>query len=144
MPRFEDVTVGDELPSLVKAPDREQLVKYAAGSGDFNPLHYDADFPQARTLGDNIVHGRMKYASLGQLVSDWLGSDGRVVRLAANYRGMDLRGAKFVCRGQVTGKREEDGRRLVDLELWTEAESAEASPQRTTTGTATVELTAGS
>lgn len=144
MPRFEDVTVGDELPSLVKAPDREQLVKYAAGSGDFNPLHYDADFPQARTLGDNIVHGRMKYALLGQLVSDWLGSDGRVVRLAANYRGMDLRGAKFVCRGQVTGKREEDGRRLVDLELWTEAESAEASPQRTTTGTATVELTAGS
>ena len=142
MPRFEDVTVGDELPSLVKAPDREQLVKYAAGSGDFNPLHYDADFPQARTLGDNIVHGRMKYASLGQLVSDWLGSDGRVVRLAANYRGMDLRGAKFVCRGQVTGKREEDGRRLVDLELWTESEAPDSSVQRTTTGTATVEVTA--
>ncbi len=146
MPRFEDVTVGDELPSLVKAPDREQLVKYAAGSGDFNPLHYDADFPQARTLGDNIVHGRMKYASLGQLVSDWLGPVGRVVRLAANYRGMDMRGAKFVCRGQVTGKREEGGGRLVDLELWTEAESesAEDSPRRTTTGTATVELAAGS
>lgn len=142
MPRYDDVAVGTELPALVKAPDREQLVKYAAGSGDFNPLHYDADFPQARTLGDNIVHGRMKYASLGQLVSDWLGSDGRIVSLGANYRGMDMRGAKFVCRGQVAGKREEGGRRLVDLELWTESEAPDSSVQRTTTGTATVELTA--
>jgi hypothetical protein len=39
--------VGTELPPLTKAPDRAQLVKFAAGSGDFNPLHYDADFPQA-------------------------------------------------------------------------------------------------
>jgi acyl dehydratase len=64
-------SVGDELPPLTKAPDREQLVKYAAGSGDFNPLHYDADFPQAQAIGGNIVHGRMKYAAMGQLVSDW-------------------------------------------------------------------------
>jgi acyl dehydratase len=64
--------VGTELPPLTKAPDRAQLVKFAAGSGDFKPLHYDADFPQARELGDNLVHGRLKYAALGQMVSDWL------------------------------------------------------------------------
>ena len=139
MPRYDDVAEGDELPPLTKAPDREQLVKYAAGSGDFNPLHYDADFPQAREIGDNIVHGRMKYAALGQLVSDWLGGDGRVVALSASYRGMDKKGDKFTCRGQVSGKRTEAGRRLVDLELWTESE-ADGSVARTTSGAATVEL----
>ena len=40
MPTFDDVNVGDELPTLTKAPDRAQLVLYCAGSGDFNPLHW--------------------------------------------------------------------------------------------------------
>lgn len=136
MPRFSELAVGDELPTLVKAPDREQLVKYAAGSGDFNPLHYDADFPQARELGDNLVHGRLKYAAMGQLVSDWLGHAGRVRRLSAQYRGMDRRGAEFRCGGRVTGLREEGGSPVVELELWTE----DAEGTRTTTGVAEVVL----
>lgn len=136
MPTYDEVSVGDELLELVKLPDREQLVKYAAGSGDFNPLHYDPEFPQARAVGDNLVHGRLKYAALGQLVSDWLAHSGQLVSFSAKYRGMDFRGAKFVCRGRVAAKREEAGRRLVDLELWTEA----ADGTTTTTGTATVAL----
>ena len=136
MPNFADVNAGDTLPELTKAPDRSQLVKYAAGSGDFNPLHFDPDFPQARQIGDNIVHGRLKYASLGELVSNWLGHSGWVASIACQYRGMDLRGATFVCKGRVTGKREEAGRKLVDLELWTE----DGTGNRTTPGTATVVL----
>ena len=34
MPKFDDVNVGDELPTLTKSPDRAQLVLYCAGSGD--------------------------------------------------------------------------------------------------------------
>lgn len=137
MPTFSDVNVGDQLPELVKAPDRSQLVKYAAGSGDFNPLHFDPDFPQAQQIGDNIVHGRMKYASLGELVSNWVGHSGWVRSIGCQYRGMDMRGATFTAKGVVTAKREEDGRKLVDLEIWTE----DAKGGRTTPGTATVVLT---
>jgi acyl dehydratase len=136
VPNFADVNVGDTLPELTKAPDRSQLVKYAAGSGDFNPLHFDPDFPQARQIGDNIVHGRLKYASLGELVSNWLGHSGWVASIACQYRGMDLRGATFVGKGRVIAKHEEAGRKLVDLELWTE----DGSGSRTTPGTATVVL----
>jgi 3-methylfumaryl-CoA hydratase len=84
-------------------------VKYAAGSGDFNPLHFDPDFPQARDIGDNIVHGRLEYASLGQLVSAWLGHRGWIRRISAQYRGMDKRGVPFTCRGRVSELRDEDG-----------------------------------
>jgi acyl dehydratase len=128
--------VGDELPALEKAPDREQLVKYAAGSGDFNPLHYDPDFPQARAIGDNIVHGRMKYAAMGQLVSDWLGHRGWIRRITAQYRGMDNRGATFTCRGRVVDVRDEGGARVVEVEVWTE----DANGATTTTGRAEVVL----
>ena len=137
MPKFDDVEVGDELPTLTKSPDRAALVLYCAGSGDFNPLHWDQSFPQAQAIGDNIVHGRMKYASLGELVSNWVGHSGWISSVACQYRGMDLRGATFVCKGRVVAKREEGDRKEVDLELWTE----DSSGNRTTPGTATVVLT---
>jgi len=128
--------VGTELPPLTKAPDRAQLVKFAAGSGDFNPLHHDADFPQARELGDNLVNGRLKDAALGQMVSDWLGHGGFVRRISASYRGMDRVGDAFTCHGRIVGLREHGASRIVDLELWTE----NADGQHTTVGSAEVIL----
>lgn len=136
MPTYSEVNVGDELTPVVKAPGRRQLVQYAAGSGDFNPLHYDADFPQAKALGDNIVHGRMKYASLGEVVSNWLAHSGRIKTISCSYRGMDMQGKTFTVKGKVTGKREEGGEKLVDLDVWTENEEGKV----TTPGTATVVL----
>jgi acyl dehydratase len=136
MPKFADVQVGDELPAVVKTPGRRELVLYAAGSGDFNPLHYDADFPQAKALGDNIVHGRLKFAVLGELVSNWLDHSGRIATIACSYRGMDMQGKTFTAKGTVVGKRVQDGRQLVDLEIYVE----NASGVRTTPGAATVVL----
>ena len=49
--KWDDVKEGQALPELRKAPGVTQLVKYAAGSGDFNPLHHDYAFPQAKQLG---------------------------------------------------------------------------------------------
>jgi acyl dehydratase len=136
MPTFATTSVGDSLPSIEKSPGRRQLVQYAAGSGDFNPLHYDADFPQAKAIGDNIVHGRMKYACLGELASNWLGHSGRIVSLGCQYRGMDMQGHTFTVKGVVAGKREDNGKKLIDLELWTETSDG----KKTTPGSAVVEL----
>ena len=129
---FESINVGDVLPSIVKTPGREQLVKYAAGSGDFNPLHYDADFPQAKVIGDNIVHGRMKYASLGQLVSDWAGHAAVVQSISCQYRGMDLQGKTFTVMGVVSAIN--TAARTVDVDVWTEDENG----RNTTPGRATL------
>jgi acyl dehydratase len=136
VPRFDDINVGDRLPSLTKSPDRAQLVLYCAGSGDFNPLHWDQSFPQARALGDNIVHGRMKWSSLGQLVSDWVGTDGWVRSVSCQYRGMDPQGTEWTVNGVVSDKREVGGRKEVELEVWTE----NAAKERTTPGRAVVVL----
>jgi acyl dehydratase len=136
MPNFADISIGDELPALVKTPQRINLVQYAAGSGDFNPLHYDADFPQAKALGDNIVHGRMKYAAIGECVNNWLAHSGHIVTIGCQYRGMDMRGVTFTVMGRVIAKREDNNQRLVDLEVWTQT----VDEKVTTPGTATVAL----
>jgi acyl dehydratase len=136
MGAWESIKEGDELPELRKKPDLAQLVKYAGGSGDFNPLHYDYNFPQAKELGSIIVHGRFKYAALGELVSSWLAHRGRIRKISCQYRGMDYPNQEFVCRGKVVRKWEEDGVKLVEVSIWTENEAG----RKTTPGQAVVEL----
>ncbi|HYB97803.1 MAG TPA: MaoC/PaaZ C-terminal domain-containing protein [Candidatus Limnocylindrales bacterium] len=134
MPRFEEIEEGQALPELRKTPTLQTLVKYSAGSGDFNPLHHDYDFPQSKQIGSIIVHGRFKYASLGQLVSDWLGHAGRIERISCQYRGMDLPNATFVCKGVIKKKSDENGKRTVEIDVWTE----NAEGKKTTPGSVTV------
>jgi acyl dehydratase len=131
---WESIKEGDALPELHKKPGVTQLVKYAAGSGDFNPLHHDFNFPQSKQLGSIIVHGRFKYASLGELVSNWLGHNGRIQKLSCQYRGMDFPDQEMVCRGTVKRKWQEAGEKRVAVEIWTE----NAKGQRTTPGEALV------
>jgi acyl dehydratase len=133
---WDAINEGDPLPELRKKPDVEQLVKYAGGSGDFNPLHYDYGFPQAKQIGSIIVHGRFKYAALGELVSNWLGHAGQIRRIACQYRGMDFPHQDIVCRGKVKRKWEEGGAKLVELDVWTENPEG----KKTTPGTAVVAL----
>ena len=49
---------------------------------------------------------------------------------------MDMIDKDVTCRGVITGKRQENGSNVVDLEVWTE----DPDGQKTTPGTAVVEL----
>jgi acyl dehydratase len=134
MPRFEDINERDVLPELRKTPTLQTLVKYSAGSGDFNPLHHDYNFFQSKQIGSIIVHGRFKYASLGELVSNWLGHAGRIRKISCQYRGMDMPGAEVICRGVVKRKSEEGGQKIVEVDVWTE----NAEGKKTTPGSAVI------
>ncbi len=135
---FEDIKEGQELTAIKISPDKAQLVKFAAGSGDFNPLHFDENFPMLKPMGlsENIVHGRFKYAQVGRLVSAFAGYKGRVKNFGVSYRGMDMLNKEITATGVVTGKRQEGGENLVDLDIWTE----NADGKKTTPGTAVVAL----
>lgn len=133
---WDDVQEGQEIPTLTKNPSSQQLVQWAAGSGDFYQIHYDKDFAQGTGLKGIIVHGALKHAFLGQMLHEWIRYGGRVKRYQVSYRGMDYPGEEMVCHGRVTRKYEENGEGLVDLEIWT----ANPEGQQTTPGTATVIL----
>jgi acyl dehydratase len=133
---WDSVSEGMEIPSLKKNCSTQQLVIWAAGSGDFYQIHYDKDFAIGTGLSNIIVHGALKNAFLGQLVHDWLGGNGRIKKYGCSYRGMDYPNEDIICRGIVRRKYEENGERRVDLEIWTE----QANGTKTTPGTATVVL----
>jgi acyl dehydratase len=122
---FEDVNVGDEIPKLVKNCTTQQLVMWAAGSGDMYQIHYDKDFAASNGLPGVIVHGALKNAFLGQMLWDWISEKGQIKKYNCQYRGMDVPGQDIVCRGVITAKRQEDGKNLVDLDIWTEKPDGE-------------------
>lgn len=117
---FEDVKAGDEIPQLKKNCSTQQLVQWAAGSGDFYQIHYDKDFAQSTGLKGLIVHGALKNAFLGQLLHDWIGEGGQIRRFGCSYRGMDEPSQDILCRGVVTSTRSEGSNNLVELDIWTE------------------------
>ncbi|MBI4200221.1 MAG: dehydratase [Chloroflexi bacterium] len=135
-PYWEDVREGAELPPLVKRPTTQQLVRYAGASGDYYQVHYDTAFAQAQGLPGVILHGALKNAFLGQLVTDWIGAGGRLKRLSCQYRKMDVPGDTLTCRGVVTKKSRQGALYLVKCDVWLENGKGE----KTTWGSATVSL----
>ena len=127
-----NLKVGDEIPELVKHSTTRQLVQYAGAQGDFYEIHYDQDYARSIGLPGVILHGLLKAGFLGQLVTDWLGDRGTLKTFEVSYRGLDVPGKPYRCRGKIT---KVDGRQ-VELEVWGEDEGG----QRTTVGSATVEM----
>ena len=133
---WEDVAEGLDLPALVKEPTTRQLVQYAGASGDFYEIHYDKDFAVGNGLEGPILHGALKNAFLGQLMTDWIGDAGTLTKLVVQYRGMDVPGDTLTCKGRITRKYVQDGANYVDCEIWLENGKGE----KTTPGTATAML----
>lgn len=53
---------SNALTSVRHAASLEELVRYCAASGDFNPLHYDPGAAQTAGLPGPVVHGMLIYA----------------------------------------------------------------------------------
>jgi acyl dehydratase len=66
------IEVGTELPPLTVTFRREDLVRYAGASGDFNPIHWSDRMAGALGLPGVIAHGMLTMASAVRVVTDWI------------------------------------------------------------------------
>ncbi|GAA2847460.1 MaoC family dehydratase [Paenarthrobacter ilicis] len=78
-PTFEELTVGQEIGARSIDVTRQDLVKYAGASGDFNPIHWNEAFATSVELPGVIAHGMFTMGAAVQLVSDWAGDPAAVV-----------------------------------------------------------------
>jgi len=54
---FEEFNLGDKMTSQGRTITESDIVTFAGLSGDFNPVHIDAEFAQAGMFGERIAHG---------------------------------------------------------------------------------------
>jgi acyl dehydratase len=109
---------------------------YAGASGNYLEYHYDREHALKLGMPGVILHGNLKIAYLGQLVTDWIGAHGTVLKLAARIEGMDLLGDTCVATGTVKRKAIEQGVGKVELDLQLSASDG----RRTVTGSAVAAL----
>jgi acyl dehydratase len=113
------VVVGQELPPLTVRVARDQLVRYAGASLDFNPIHWNERFAKDVGLPGVIAHGMLTMALAGRLVTDWLGDPGRLLDYSVRFTRPvvvpdDEDGATVEFTGKVAKVRE-DGTAAVNI-----------------------------
>ena len=74
----EAVEVGTQLPPLTVRFTREQLVRYAGASTDFNPIHYSEHFAAQAGLPGVIAQGMLTMGTALRVVINWIGDPARV------------------------------------------------------------------
>ncbi|MCS6845688.1 MAG: MaoC/PaaZ C-terminal domain-containing protein [Caldilineales bacterium] len=69
---FEDYQVGDSIVSQGRTIAEADIVNFASLSGDWNPLHVDAEAAKQTSFGERIAHG-MLVLSMATGLSERLG-----------------------------------------------------------------------
>ncbi|MCI0439171.1 MAG: MaoC family dehydratase [Chloroflexi bacterium] len=101
---------GDALPTVEKHVTQERIERYAEASGDFNPIHVDAEFAKGSHFGGTIAHGMMVAAYISEMMTlafreSWLGGG----RLKIRFRAPVYPGDTITAFGQVKKIERRDG-----------------------------------
>lgn len=97
-----DVTVGDSGPTIiVENVQREDFVKYAGASGDFNRIHYDESY--ATEAGNKSVFGQgmLTAGFASHMIADWFGVE-NVTRFKMRFRARLFPGDTVTVSGEIT------------------------------------------
>lgn len=116
------LTVGQDIGSRSIEVSRQDLVKYAGASGDFNPIHWNERFATSVGLPGVIAHGMFTMGAAVQLVSDWIGDPGAIVDYQTRFTkpvpvedADDRPGAVIEVAGTIGALDEERSLARVDL-----------------------------
>lgn len=115
---FEDVAVGQDIPSLIKPVNTVNIAMYIATVWLMDRIHFDHLFSvKRRGLPSIVAPGNMACDYYVQLLNEWVGDKGALRKLSVQFRSFMLPDKTLTCAGKVLATRIEEGRGLVDLEL---------------------------
>ncbi len=112
--------IGDELPGFTTTLTRADLARYAAASGDANPIHLQEEAARAAGLPGVVAHGMLTLALAGRLVTAWAGAGYDVATLRTRFPRPVVvpadGGTRLEVRGRVSDVAD-DGSVRVDLSV---------------------------
>lgn len=56
---FEEYIVGERMTTRGRTITETDIVQFGSLTGDFNPMHFDAEYMQGHMLGKRIAHGML-------------------------------------------------------------------------------------
>ena len=133
--QIKDLNVGDRLPERRHTPTNVTLFMYNAAVWNAHRIHYDETYTtQVERHPGIVIDGPLQGDWLAQVVTNWLGEAGKVLRFSYSNRKATYLGETLVSGGRIAAIDPE--RKLVTLELFV----SNASGEVTSPGGATVEF----
>ncbi|NDL57631.1 dehydratase [Phytoactinopolyspora sp. XMNu-373] len=79
------LAVGQVVAAQEYRITRENLVRYAGASGDFNPIHWNDRVAESVGLPGVLAHGMLTMGLASRLLTDWLGDPAAVVEYGVRF-----------------------------------------------------------
>ncbi len=114
---FDDVEVGQELPSFVIGPmTTTHAFRWSAAIENWHRIHYDQDFAVYHDgLPNVLIHGSWKQSIMPRYLKDLCLPDGWMWKVSFQHRAMIVPGDTITCWATVNKKYELDELGFVDL-----------------------------
>jgi 3-oxo-4,17-pregnadiene-20-carboxyl-CoA hydratase beta subunit len=103
-PTYEDVAVGDALPTLVLPITRTLVVSGALASRDYQDVHHDQVLAQARGSKDIFMNILTTNGLVGRYVTDWSGPRSRLAAIKIRLGAPNYPDGTMTLTGSVTEK----------------------------------------
>jgi acyl dehydratase len=111
------VSEGDEITPLEFPITLRTLMIDVAGTRDLYPIHHDREFAKRNGARDIFVNTMFYEALFGRIATDWAGPEAFLRKLRFSMKSPNCLGDTIVSRGWVSRKYEQDGEKLLDLEI---------------------------
>ena len=130
---FDDVHVGQEIPTIIRGPlSPAHLMRWSAAIENWHRIHYDWKFA---TEHDGLpalpVNGSFKQHILVQLVSQFLGTEGWLLKLGYRFEKPDYAWDTVTGSGVVTAARRSGDFGVVECDLALTNQRGEVSTRGT-------------
>jgi acyl dehydratase len=84
---FEEVEVGQTMVTRGRTVTEADIVQFAALTGDYNPMHTNAEYMQTHPMGQRVAHGMLTLSyAVGQLYQL-----GFMERTVLAFRGLEMK-----------------------------------------------------
>lgn len=122
--RFDDVTVGMEIPEVHFPLTPQKMVMFAGVNRDFSPIHTDSEYARRDGAKDMYANSMLIIALFERMLREWAGLAAKIKKIGP------FRMKKFTCvgnvmifKGKVCDKRiDKNGDKVVELDVFVETE----------------------
>jgi acyl dehydratase len=125
---FEDLKLGDEMPTWSRQTNFMHWNRYAAVNDEFVPFHMDdEDGRKAGNKEGAFGMGNLRYAYLANALRDWIGDEAEIREIGCQYRAINQKNDTLSVVGKVVEKEVVDGENRIRLETNVMNQNGEAT-----------------
>ena len=104
--RFDEVSVGQQLPQLVLELTPTMIVSTAIATRDYQDVHHDRDLAQQKGSKDIFMNILTTNGFVGRYVTDWTGPDALIKKVSIRLGVPNYPGDTMRLTGTVSEKRD--------------------------------------